>query len=147
MGAWLIPIVVTVAGTIAGHILAKSSEGSSWFGPDDAPSETTQMQHQVRLWVGMQKVRPGDSGEPDHGLAGTTPDMHLWGERGELLADKYALEFIGEGERRDYWIGGDSNQKPGYGEYTSMSTLTLGCKHRLTATTVSETLWAATNPL
>ena len=111
---WVIPIVVTLAGTVLSHILGKTTEDFDWFGPRNEPSQTTKMEHTIRMWIGMQKDRPNETVE-DIKLQGTTPWVALWDERGELLAEKFSEQFIDQGESRDFVIEGETNRKPGYG--------------------------------
>lgn len=117
MGAWFIPITVTVAGTIAGWINGKLTEGVSFFpGKDPTPRDTT-----VRIWAGMTRLR-NDSAEASTG--GFMPHVILYDERGDMVGISCGRrKMVKEGNFQDFKIPArkGNNARPAYLELT-------GCK-------------------
>jgi hypothetical protein len=112
------PLMKAVANLAFGWLVMRSTEGVHFYGPADSPSGTKEMQTQVRIWVGMTKDLH-DSYVVNVG--GQTSSITLWGERGELLANKAANENIPEGNMRDFLIEPykNNNRRAGYNSLTA----------------------------
>ncbi|KIV83769.1 hypothetical protein PV11_05764 [Exophiala sideris] len=107
LGPWFIPITVTLGGFLLGNV-AKEDPFTH------RPSHSTPKDTIVRMWAGMDANK---STSQDTSLAGATPQVVLYDERGDHIGDTWPDKNIPEGGFFDFIVTPDvegNNVRPTY---------------------------------